>query len=175
MLREQEFRYFAGKPALSDLSALRFEQYYTGDLRCKIKKRRGAPAVELRSAATGGTNGDGRNGVVRKPMMKRLFVVAGAWTVVVLTASGYVHAIAGGQDPAGASSAGTREPAQPSAGSAGGASIVSSQRELLNRYCVSCHNQRAKSGNLALDDLDVTNVGAQPPTWEKVVRKLRAG
>jgi hypothetical protein len=108
-------------------------------------------------------------------MAKRLLVVAVAWVGIVLAASGYVHAVAGNQNPGGASAGGPREPAQPSTGLAGGASTVSPQRELLNRYCVGCHNQRTRSGNLALDDLDVTNVGAQPQTWEKVVRKVRAG
>jgi len=49
------------------------------------------------------------------------------------------------------------------------------QRTLLNRYCVSCHNQRLKTGGLALDTLDVAEVGRHPEVWEKVVRKLRAG
>ena len=48
-------------------------------------------------------------------------------------------------------------------------------REFLNTYCVSCHNQRAKAGGLMLDTLDVTNVAAAAPTWEKAVVKLRAG
>src|SRR5712692_2917904 len=114
--------------------------------------------------------------MVREPMMKRLFVVAAAWAVIVVTgASAYVHALAGDQGPGGASAGGRREPAQPSTGAIGGAATVSPQRALLDRYCVGCHNLRAKSGNLALDALDVTNVGAQPQTWEKVVRKVRAG
>jgi hypothetical protein len=47
------------------------------------------------------------------------------------------------------------------------------QRALLDRYCVTCHNQRLKSGNLALDTPDVANAGAQPEIWERVIRKLR--
>src|SRR5829696_4796567 len=50
-----------------------------------------------------------------------------------------------------------------------------SQRALLDRYCVTCHNARLKSGNLALDGLDVSQVGEHPEVWEKVVRKLRGG
>ena len=48
-------------------------------------------------------------------------------------------------------------------------------RELLNEYCVTCHSQRAKVGGLALESIDVANVGAQAEVWEKVIRKLRAG
>jgi mono/diheme cytochrome c family protein len=52
---------------------------------------------------------------------------------------------------------------------------VSPQRALLDRYCVTCHNEKAKTAGLMLDKLDVTHPGANPETWEKVVRKVRAG
>src|SRR6188472_1013956 len=48
-------------------------------------------------------------------------------------------------------------------------------RATLDRYCVTCHNQRVRSGELALDALDVSDVAPQAATWEKVVRKVRAG
>ena len=48
-------------------------------------------------------------------------------------------------------------------------------RETLDRYCVTCHNQRLKTAGLTLDTMDLTQVPAQPEVWEKVVRKLRAG
>ena len=48
-------------------------------------------------------------------------------------------------------------------------------KEFLNTYCVTCHNQRAKTGGLALDTLDLTNVTGDAATWEKAVVKLRAG
>ena len=50
-----------------------------------------------------------------------------------------------------------------------------SRDALLERYCITCHNERLKTGNLALDTLDLTKVGSSAPVWEKVVRKLRAG
>jgi mono/diheme cytochrome c family protein len=59
--------------------------------------------------------------------------------------------------------------AQPAGGPA------SPQRALLNRYCVTCHNQRLRTGGLALDTIAVDNVAAGAPTWEKVVRKIRTG
>jgi mono/diheme cytochrome c family protein len=46
---------------------------------------------------------------------------------------------------------------------------------IVKQYCVSCHNQRLKTGNLALDDVDLTAAGAHADRLEKVVRKLRAG
>ena len=51
----------------------------------------------------------------------------------------------------------------------------SPQRALLDKYCVTCHNQKAKIGGLTLDSLDVTNIGAGAETWEKVLRKISTG
>src|SRR5690349_4944108 len=50
-----------------------------------------------------------------------------------------------------------------------------SARATLDRYCVTCHNARVRSGELVLDSLDPSNVAAAPATWEKVVRKVRGG
>src|SRR5712691_10366520 len=52
---------------------------------------------------------------------------------------------------------------------------ASSTRELLDRYCVTCHNEKLKTANLLLDKMNVGNVSDAAPSWEKVVRKLRAG
>ncbi|MGE0702533.1 MAG: DUF1592 domain-containing protein [Vicinamibacterales bacterium] len=60
------------------------------------------------------------------------------------------------------------------AASAVTATDVSSVRTVLNRYCISCHNQRVRTAGLALDTVDVANVGAAPATWEAVILKLRA-
>ncbi len=48
-------------------------------------------------------------------------------------------------------------------------------RALLDQYCVTCHNERAKTGGLALDKLDLNHITDGAETWEKVVRKLRGG
>ena len=48
-------------------------------------------------------------------------------------------------------------------------------KAFVDTYCVTCHNQRLKTAGLAIDTLDVTNVAADSPAWEKVVVKLRAG
>jgi uncharacterized protein DUF1592/uncharacterized protein DUF1588/uncharacterized protein DUF1587/uncharacterized protein DUF1585/uncharacterized protein DUF1595/cytochrome c len=45
----------------------------------------------------------------------------------------------------------------------------------IDQYCVTCHNQRLKTGGLSLDTLDIANVHANAETWENVVRKLRVG
>jgi hypothetical protein len=58
---------------------------------------------------------------------------------------------------------------------AGAASSSQNQRALLDKYCVTCHNDRVKAANLSLQGLDVTKVAEHAEVWEKVVRKLRAG
>jgi hypothetical protein len=52
---------------------------------------------------------------------------------------------------------------------------LSPQRAVINQFCVTCHNEKAKIAGLMLDKLDLDNVGANAETWEKVVRKLRVG
>src|ERR1019366_8644077 len=46
--------------------------------------------------------------------------------------------------------------------------------ELVSRYCVACHNQKLKTGNLALDEIDAEHVSNAAETWEKVILKLRS-
>jgi hypothetical protein len=49
-----------------------------------------------------------------------------------------------------------------------------SPRGILDKYCVTCHNQKLKTGGLILDSIDLGDIPAQVQIWEKVVRKLRA-
>jgi len=49
------------------------------------------------------------------------------------------------------------------------------QRAVLDKYCVGCHNERRQSGKMRLDNQDITAVGPNGVVWEKVVRKLRGG
>ena len=57
----------------------------------------------------------------------------------------------------------------------GAVSPASSHRGTLDRYCVTCHNQRLATAGLKLDEADVANPGEGAEIWEKVVRKLRTG
>jgi mono/diheme cytochrome c family protein len=52
---------------------------------------------------------------------------------------------------------------------------ASSDQALMNQYCVGCHNEKARTAGLMLDKLDLAHPGQDPETWEKVVRKVRAG
>src|SRR5260370_32681558 len=44
----------------------------------------------------------------------------------------------------------------------------------INRYCVTCHNEKLHTAGLMLDKLDVEKVGENAEVWEKVLRKLRS-
>jgi len=46
---------------------------------------------------------------------------------------------------------------------------------LINRYCVTCHNQRLKTAKLELDSLDLTHPEKDALAWERAIRKLRGG
>lgn len=55
---------------------------------------------------------------------------------------------------------------------------IPADQALLTQYCVTCHSERLKTGNLVLEKLDPGRAAETPATaetWEKVIRKLRAG
>ena len=52
---------------------------------------------------------------------------------------------------------------------------AASYQPVLDKYCITCHNQRLKTGGLALDTLDLDKVPAHAETWEKVILKLKSG
>src|SRR5215831_18696876 len=49
------------------------------------------------------------------------------------------------------------------------------QKAVLDQYCVTCHNDKLRTGGLSLQSADLTNVPKAAETWEKVIRKLRVG
>ena len=68
--------------------------------------------------------------------------------------------------------------------------LLESHQALVQRYCVTCHNERIVQGEarapsalvsqlravgLTLDTLDLADLAADSEAWEKVVRKLRSG
>src|ERR1700722_11264416 len=48
-------------------------------------------------------------------------------------------------------------------------------RAMLDHYCVTCHNQKAKTANLTFDTMDLSQVRKDSAVWERAVRKLRGG
>jgi hypothetical protein len=83
-------------------------------------------------------------------MRGRLFAVLVGVGIVTLSAGVYLRAVSTQDSPS-----------------------ASTERALLDKYCVTCHNQRLKTGGLTLDNADVASVGDNPALWEKVVQKLQ--
>ena len=50
---------------------------------------------------------------------------------------------------------------------------ATAHRAVLDRYCVTCHNERLQIADLALDATDIEQVGEDAAIWEKVALKLR--
>ena len=55
------------------------------------------------------------------------------------------------------------------------ATSLSSQRALIDGYCVGCHNQRTKTAGIMFDTMDLARLSDDAEVWEKAVRKLRGG
>jgi hypothetical protein len=46
---------------------------------------------------------------------------------------------------------------------------------VINTYCIPCHGDRTRSGGLSLEGADLVDIPNRAETWEKVIRKVRAG
>jgi hypothetical protein len=57
---------------------------------------------------------------------------------------------------------------------ASSAALGSPAGELVTKYCVSCHNEKAKTAGLLLDRADAEHISNAAETWEKVIAKLRS-
>src|SRR5215475_10468019 len=86
------------------------------------------------------------------PLVKKTLLVSSAALLGCLISSGPVQ----GQTPA----------AKPAVA----APTAASERALLDQYCVTCHNDKAKIANLSLQKLDLNTVGDNPELWERVIR-----
>ncbi len=49
------------------------------------------------------------------------------------------------------------------------------ERALLDKYCVTCHSEKLKTGGLSLEKIDTGRIEDGAETWEKVVRKIHSG
>ncbi|HEY2843543.1 MAG TPA: DUF1592 domain-containing protein, partial [Bryobacteraceae bacterium] len=62
---------------------------------------------------------------------------------------------------------------------AAGASYIgiarSQEQAVIGTYCVTCHSERLKTGNLVVEKLDAAHAADHPEIFEKVIRKVRAG
>ena len=62
-----------------------------------------------------------------------------------------------------------------SANQAPAADPVAANQATIQKYCVSCHNEKVKSGGLTLSTLDLARVTGNADVWEHVIRKVRTG
>jgi cytochrome c551/c552 len=46
---------------------------------------------------------------------------------------------------------------------------------LVNQYCAGCHNQKVKTAGVSVQGLDPANVSQDSASWEKILRKVKAG
>jgi mono/diheme cytochrome c family protein len=49
------------------------------------------------------------------------------------------------------------------------------EKEFFGQYCAACHNDRVRTGNFSLDQVDFSKFGSQPELGEKILRKLHTG
>src|SRR5215472_7524394 len=49
------------------------------------------------------------------------------------------------------------------------------QKAVLDQYCVTCHNDKLRTGGLSLQNADLNDIPPGAETWEKAIRKLRVG
>ena len=95
----------------------------------------------------------------RKRWIPQLLVVLVACLWAISAArSGHLHAASPQKQPSGPPS-----------------SESSDQAAVLSKYCFRCHNQKLRTADLALDTMNLANVGRDAEVWEKVVAKLHAG
>ncbi len=102
-------------------------------------------------------------------MVRRILPVAMIWVLAVVLI-------------AGSSPQGTQRGAAPGpqtvkpvgAGLQAGPTASNDDAALLKQYCLTCHNERAKTGGLVLDT-ELSKLAADRERWEKVVRKVRTG
>jgi mono/diheme cytochrome c family protein len=74
---------------------------------------------------------------------------------------------------AAASSSLRADPAQTTA--TGTAGTVSADQALVQKYCITCHNSRAKTGGLSLEGMNPADAASHAEVWEKAAMKLRGG
>lgn len=105
---------------------------------------------------------------MRRPSIVAVFVAAWAAAAVASVqtsaqqtqqqASQIAPARTTGAEPVQASTASTPDP-----------------RAVLDKYCITCHNQRLRTAGLALDTFDVTTPSTNAEVSERIIAKLRAG
>jgi mono/diheme cytochrome c family protein len=91
-------------------------------------------------------------------------------SIFAVFVAGYLHLQAAQDRPV--APARTQGAAAQSPPAAPVASVVE-PRAVLDKYCVTCHNERLKTAGLVLENRNVADVAGEAEIWEKVLRKLQ--
>jgi mono/diheme cytochrome c family protein len=115
-----------------------------------------------------------RTGIATVAVLAYLAVAADRWSEgqAQSAPSAPAPAPSGVEGPGNAQSSGATPVASPRPASA---TPASSQRALIDQYCMGCHSDRVKSGGLALSELNLDAIDQSAEIAEKVIRKLRGG
>src|SRR5438874_1073284 len=99
--------------------------------------------------------------------MSRISGVVAGGLGIALIGAGYLD-VQAARPQAASPSAPSQQAADPTAARpASPAPIGVSSRALLDKYCVTCHNDKRKTAGLMLDKMDVEHVGSDAEVWEK--------
>src|SRR3712207_1085900 len=110
-------------------------------------------------------------------MRRAFYAFSGTWVIVLAAVAAHPYALAP-QQPAAAprAAAPSRQSSAPAPVRAATAPATpAAHGALLNQYCVTCHNQRTKTADVALDMVNLNDIPADAEVWEKVIKKVRAG
>ena len=109
--------------------------------------------------------------------MKTRFLAVSALSLSFIALAGGLSAGSQAPRPAQAPATAAPKPATPAAAT-NTAPDMAAYQEMLNKYCITCHNEKAKipaGAPLALDKANLKDPGATSDVWEKVVRKIGVG
>src|SRR5688572_16799804 len=108
---------------------------------------------------------------------RRVFWASACVLALVLAAS--IRLVAGREeaerDAAQSSPAGAAARAQSPAPAAASPAAGLPDQALVQKYCATCHNDRAKTGGVSFEGVSVAEAGTHSEIWEKALVKLRGG
>jgi mono/diheme cytochrome c family protein len=89
---------------------------------------------------------------------------------LALLAAAFSDSLRAGRAPAPSA----QQRSAPASAAASPASVAS-QEALVQQYCLTCHNDRARTGGVSFDGLSPADAPAQAELWERALLKLRGG
>ena len=103
--------------------------------------------------------------MIRRTILKRVIL---AWILAALVGIGSDQTVRSQSSSSASASRPTELQSSHSASLS-----VAEYREVVNTYCLGCHNEQVRAAGFLLDQTDVERASEQPEIWEKVVKKLR--